>query len=108
MSEQYEKPAVEVLESQRHGTLYSTPETRNIQWNSGGITFLERGLIIAIVNFPCGPQGPIDGTVGSKERLKWEGVRHAWIEHQMLPDGAYWPKALPRNAWSKQFILEEK
>lgn len=101
-------PAVTVLEEQAHGRLYSTPDTRQVQWTHNGITFLERGKIIAIVNFPCGLQGPIDGTIGSPTRRKWEAVRESWIEHQMLPDGSYWPKALPRNEWSKQFNLEER
>jgi hypothetical protein len=85
---------------------YSTPNTRHIQWTNSGITFLDRKDVIAVVSFPCGPQGPIDGTIGSPERKQWEDVRESWIEHAMLPDKAYSPRGLERGQYSKQFILE--
>jgi hypothetical protein len=80
--------------------MYSTPDTRHVCWNRGGITFLEREQIVAILNLPAGTC-----PVGDD---KWESLREAWVEHHVLPNGAYWPKALQRNVRSKEFILEER
>ncbi len=85
---------------------YSTPNTRSIQWTNSGITFIDRKDIVAVVSFPCGAQGPVDGTLGSPERKKWEAVRESWIEQATLPTGAYFPHGLVRGAYSQQFILE--
>ena len=85
---------------------YSTPDTRSIQWTHNGITFLDRSHIVAVINFPAGPQGPVDGTLGSKERRHWEDVRASWIEYAQLPAEAYFPRGLARSNYSQQFNLE--
>jgi hypothetical protein len=85
---------------------YSTPNTRQVQWTHNGITFLDRTDIVAVVSFPCGPQGPIDGLIGSSERKRWQMVCESWIEHAMLPQGAYFPRGLVRGTYSQQFILD--
>jgi phage terminase large subunit-like protein len=85
---------------------YSTPNTRSAEWGHNGITFTNRGEVIASVLFPCGAQGPIDGLIGSATRKRWEDVVIAWREYAMLPDGAYFPRGLTRCAYSQQFILE--
>jgi len=84
----------------------STPNTRSASWTHNGITFLDRNNIVAVVNFPCGPQGPIDGLIGSTIRKHWEDVVVSWREYAMLPDDAYFPRGLVRGSYSQQFILE--
>lgn len=83
----------------------STPNTRSVQWGHNGITFLDRRDIVAVVRFPTGPQGPIDGLIGSPERKRWQDTCTAWREHATLPDGAYFPRGLTRGTYSKQFNL---
>jgi hypothetical protein len=86
--------------------VYSTPNTRSVQWTHNGITFLDRTDIVAVVMFPCGAQGPIDGLIGSATRKRWEDVVTSWREHAMLPDGAYFPRGLVRGIYSQNFMLE--
>ena len=86
--------------------LYSTPNTREVSWGNWGLTFLDRNEIVAKVDFPCGAQGPVDGTIGSPERKGWLAVVEAWREHAMLPNGVYFPRGLRRGSYSLQFQLE--
>jgi hypothetical protein len=85
---------------------YSTPDTRHTEWGHSGITFFDRKDIVACLDFPTGPQGPVDGGFGSKERKHWDAVCDAWIEYAMLPDGAYFPRGLNRGTYSLTFNLE--
>jgi len=81
--------------------LYSTPNTRSIEWGHSVMTFLDRKDIVAVIAFPDGPQGPIDNP-----KSKWLAVRESWIEDAMLPQGAYFPRGLSRGTYSQTFILE--
>lgn len=84
---------------------YSTPNTRTVSWEHSGITFLDRNRIIARVLFPVSCQGPCDGLIGSPQRSRWEAIRESWVEHAMLPEGAYFPRGLERCDYSQSFIL---
>lgn len=71
--------------------LYHTQRT--VYWGHWGIAFGEVqpdltknfGRIIGTVYFPVGNGGPVDGTVGSPERLGYQAMVKDWIENGVKP-----------------------
>lgn len=68
---------------------------RTTEWGNWGITFMNPqpdrtknfGVIVGQLNFAVGNQGPIDGTIGSPIRQKYENICKAWIDQGELPAG---------------------
>lgn len=69
---------------------------RTCQWGNWGITFynpqpdltLNYGILVASIDFACGPQGPIDGYLGSPLRESYKKMCRDWTEHGILPESA--------------------
>lgn len=61
---------------------------RNVAWGNWGIQLRDGSAFVAEVPFPVGPQGPMDGTIGSPLRLKFEAMCKAWKERGEMPEGA--------------------
>lgn len=61
---------------------------RAVSWGHWGITFQDGERSVATLSFPVGPQGPMDGFLGSKEREGYRRACRAWCEDGVLPDGA--------------------
>lgn len=63
--------------------------TRRTDWGHWGLTFVEQigdnWLIRGRAFYPVGPQGPVEGTVGSPERQRWLEMADAWVKHGVLP-----------------------
>lgn len=56
-----------------------------VYWGNWGITFSQNEKILGTLYFPVGPQGPQDGTIGSKLNLKFREACRAWTEEGILP-----------------------
>lgn len=72
------------------------PTTRRVEWGNWGITLYEyestdphaaMRKCYGRLNFPCGPQGPIDGFLGGAEHRKYRQICEDWQEQGILPDG---------------------
>lgn len=71
-------------------------QKRFVSWGHWGISFWNGDRndqptwqAIAEVSFPVGPQGPMDGFIGSPERQRWIDACRVWTERGELPEGAY-------------------
>ena len=61
---------------------------RTVTWGHWGVSLYEgdvwhdpnQAQLRGGCTFPCGPQGPVDGTIGSPERTRIEEAVHAWGE----------------------------
>jgi hypothetical protein len=49
-----------------------------------GLTFLADGLVAGTVYFPVGPQGPIEGSLGSPERERYRQAARDWVDKGIL------------------------
>lgn len=66
---------------------------RQAEWGNWGITFVTRhdvrdyapASIEGTLYFPVGAQGPVDGFIGSPERLRYQAIVKAWQERGELP-----------------------
>ncbi len=53
---------------------------RKAEWGHWGITLYDGDALVGGVQFPCGPQGPVDGMIGSPERQRYTDAVKAWLE----------------------------
>lgn len=64
-------------------------DDRRTEWGNWGLAFLRHDgqtwQVVDGTHFPCGPRGPVDGTVGSPEQMRWRRVADAWTQHGVLP-----------------------
>lgn len=58
---------------------------RTAEWTNWSINFVDEAKVTASLYFPCGPQGPVDGFVGSPERKQYQSYVHDWITAGTLP-----------------------
>jgi hypothetical protein len=81
-------------------TKTTTPEplpllaVRQASWGHWGICFFwavpdayAPARIEGTLYFPCGPQGPQDGFVGSREHQRYADAVKVWREQGTLPEG---------------------
>lgn len=69
---------------------------RHCEWGNWGIGFYDPqpdptrnyGVLVARIEFPCGPQGPCDGFLGSPEREAYKRMCRDWTERGILPESA--------------------
>ena len=67
---------------------------RSASWGHWAITLYtgdvwgdyRTAIAVGGVTFPCGPQGPVDGYLGSATREAYRAAIRAWMEHgEILP-----------------------
>lgn len=58
---------------------------RRIEWGNSGITYIEDNHPVYRFEFPVGPQGPVDGTIGSPERAKLVATIGKWVDEGIAP-----------------------
>ncbi|SRR6266566_1527619 len=61
---------------------------RTAEWTNWAINFVQEAIVVASLDFPCGPQGPCDGFVGSPERKRYQSMVHEWMTNGALPKEA--------------------
>jgi hypothetical protein len=68
----------------------TTKGARRTDWGHWGLTFVERvderWETRGRIYFPVGPQGPVDGCIGTPERQRWLEVADAWVKDGRLPE----------------------
>lgn len=63
---------------------------QKVEWGNWGITLYAeadgKNVFFGKLYFPVGPQGPIDGHIGSPERARWLKACSDWMSGR-CPDG---------------------
>jgi len=63
---------------------------RTVYWSNWGITFYQGNnqsdlTKVKELQYAIGPQGPVDGTIGSPTRKRYEKICAEWVEKGILP-----------------------
>ena len=60
---------------------------RRAEWGHWGITFCRGRAPVGTLYFGVGNGGPVDGTVGSPERERYQEACRSWVASGVLPEG---------------------
>lgn len=92
----------------------TTTTRRFVDWGHSGIGFWngsrtapsDTWQAVAWLAFAVGPQGPIDGTLGSTLRRRYREIVLDWVQFGVLPEGAHCPLS-QRWLYDRPFAIAE-
>lgn len=61
---------------------------RRVEWGHWALTFCRGSRVVAVLNFPVGPDGPSVGALGSPLREAYCEACRSWVARGELPESA--------------------